>query len=356
MNHCIYTNKSEPHLTFSKREHVIPAALGGINTLPLGSVSNEINESFSKIERVALQHSFLSINRGNFGPGKRGSLNIKKVKNPNVMVVKEGENSHEVFRLGFIFAGETYLIPQIYLDFNDEENSISPTYFATILDGQVGVDIINKFKGILIDFLKNRSREFLLIELPFSTQKHFICIGCYNGKWFAATSHKYINMDYLAYELLPSLEKEKEKPALLQPQTLFNYQRTLQLDSSFPFIYVKTGFNSLAYLMGIDFVLDSKFDTVRNAIKDINELDTFILERRELYNLIKGFVANVPDKSHFVILTTVESMLISFVSFYKEPPAIIKLAGAYKKGFPSKAIICDWKNRNEYIIENIDDK
>lgn len=350
MNICIYTKKAKPNLSFLKREHVIPAGLGGINTLPLGSVSDEINEAFSKIERTALQHSFVSINRGNFGPGKRGSLNVKKVKNPIIMVIKEGEGSDESFRLGYLFAGEIYLIPQIYLDFNDEENFIRTSYFATILNCDNEKDVIYKFKGMFIDFLKNQKREFLLLEMPFATRKHFISVGYYNGKWFAATSHKFINMDYMALDLLSTLVKEEEKSLKLQPQAFFNYQRNLQLDSSFPFIYVKTAFNSLAYLMGIEFVMDGIFDTARNAIKEQNELDTFFMNDSDLYELIKDLIDDIPDKSHFIILKTIESMVVAFVSFYKEPPGIIKLADKYTgEGF-TKAIICDWKNRTEYFI------
>jgi hypothetical protein len=350
MYRCIYSNISEPHLTFTKREHVIPAGLGGITKLPLGYVSDEINESFSRIERVALQHSFVSINRGRFGPGKRGNLNVKKIKNPIIMVLREGEDLNEVFRLGFLFTGESHLIPQIYLDFNDEENYITTSYFATIYDVEEGKDIISTFKMRFFDFLKNENKEFILIEMPFTTNKHFICVGFSNGKWFAATSHKYINMDYLAGYLLPELVKEQEMSPLIQPKTLFKYERRLQMDSSFAFIYVKTALNSLAYLMGSEFVFDIIFDDVRNAIKDQNNLDSFLIDRRELYDLINGIVSEIPVKSHFVIITTIESMVIAFVSFYKEPPGIIRLAREYPGEMFTKAIICDWQNRNEYFI------
>lgn len=325
MNSCIYLNKTETNLSYTKREHVIPAGLGGINKLPLGSVSDEINETFSKIERIALQKSILSINREKFGPGKRGSLNINKVSNPLIMLMREVENTNEVFRLGFLFAGESYLIPQIYLDFNDEEGYISTSYYSTVFDVKEGQQILSAFQSQLIAFLSNQQRDYILIEMPFTTDKHFICVGCFKGKWFAATSHKIINMDYMAMDLLPELVKEAANESIVQPKALLKYERALQIDSSFIFIYAKTAFNSLAFLMGSEFAKDGIFDDVRNAIKDQINLDLILIDRRELYSLIEEIESKVPPKSHFVIVTTFESMVIAFVSFYKEQPGIFLL-------------------------------
>lgn len=350
MSSCIYLYKTETNLNYTKREHVIPAGLGGINKLPLGSVSDEINETFSRIERIALQKSFVSINREKFGPGKRGSLNINKVSNPLIIVMKEGENSNEIFRLGFLFKGESYLIPQIYLDFNDEKGYISTSYYSTIFEIEEGKQVISSFKSQLKAFLSNQHKEFILIEMPFTTDKHFITVGCFKGKWFAATSHKVINMDYLARYLLPELAEEEVKEPVLQPKTLFKYERTLQMDSSFVFIYAKTAFNALAFLMGSDFVKDEIFDDIRNSIKDQTNLDLFLIDRRELYSLIDETVSKIPPKSHFVILITFDSMLLAFVSFYSEPAGIIKLSNAYSGETFNKGIICDWQNRNEYFI------
>ena len=70
MTQCIYYKKSEQHLRFDKEEHVIPAGLGGIQKLQRGTVSDEANEKFSKLETVVLRNSFIGLNRMNNGPGK----------------------------------------------------------------------------------------------------------------------------------------------------------------------------------------------------------------------------------------------------------------------------------------------
>ncbi|MDD4562431.1 MAG: hypothetical protein PHW39_05090 [Syntrophomonadaceae bacterium] len=90
---CIYLKQTKPDLKFTKREHVIPAGIGGIEKLPSGYVSDAANEFFSSIELIALRKTFLAVNRENVGPGKRGTLNVKKVKSPSI----RAELKHDIF-------------------------------------------------------------------------------------------------------------------------------------------------------------------------------------------------------------------------------------------------------------------
>ena len=43
---CIYYLNKE-NLTYNKKEHIFPATIGGIETLPVGYVSDQANEYFS---------------------------------------------------------------------------------------------------------------------------------------------------------------------------------------------------------------------------------------------------------------------------------------------------------------------
>ena len=74
--YCMYGKSAEG--TFEKREHIIPAFMGGMQKLPKGSVCDEINELFSPMEFHVSQHSILALNRMFYGPGKRGSQNRKR--------------------------------------------------------------------------------------------------------------------------------------------------------------------------------------------------------------------------------------------------------------------------------------
>jgi len=159
LGYCIYYKRSEPDVHFTKREHVIPAGLGGISKLPLGSVSDEANEYFSPLEMEILRDSLLAVNRNNVGPGKRGSLNVKKVKAPTMRVIKKEDSSGENYNIGFVFAGESYIISQIAVDFNDKENSYIPSYHSTVFDIQQGKQTILDFRKNLIGFLSNTNRN-----------------------------------------------------------------------------------------------------------------------------------------------------------------------------------------------------
>ncbi|WP_298472752.1 hypothetical protein [uncultured Psychrobacillus sp.] len=115
---CIL-QKSEQFLHFDKAEHIIPAGLGGIQKLEKGSVSDEANEKFSKTETVALRNSFIAFNRLNFG-----------LISPVMRLLRQEENKGAEFLLGFIFAGQSYIIPQLILDFNDKENTLLPMVYG----------------------------------------------------------------------------------------------------------------------------------------------------------------------------------------------------------------------------------
>jgi hypothetical protein len=99
--------------------------LGGITKLPHGYVSDEANNYFSSRELRALRNSLLSINRNNNGPGRRGSLNVKNVRNPVIQVFDAVQPENELdtllvpFRLGFLFSGSVQILPQMYIQFDD---------------------------------------------------------------------------------------------------------------------------------------------------------------------------------------------------------------------------------------------
>lgn len=358
MRYCIYYKNFSENLKFTKMEHVIPAGLGGIAKLPIGYVSDSANELFSSTEREVLRNSILSVNRENVGPGKRGSMNVKKVKSPNIRVLKDKNDYGDNFKLGFIFAGETYMIPQLVLDFNDKELYYTTQYLSTVLDENYGKQTINNFRANLIRFLLDKNRIYKLIEMPFQTTKHFIIIGLYRKRWFAATSHKIINMNYLSLMLLEHVSKEKfnkEVPVQL-PKLKQHYTYKFEFNASaLEFIYVKTAFNALALFKGNDFVCREIFDPVRNSILNKRNFSDFIMDSQEPNIAIIETIKKIPERNHYVIISQVENVIVAYVSFYKEKkPFVIKLTDNFNGEFTTDGLICDWKNRMEFRIEQLD--
>lgn len=346
---CIYYKEA---LLCTSQEHVIPAALGGIAKLPLGTVSDKANREFSPIELSVLRKSFLAMNRENVGPGKRGSLNVQKVKTPNVRVLQDYEGSSDNYKLGFVFAGQTYMIPQLVMDFDDATNSYCPLFLTTQLGNEGHTELI-AFRERLVCFLSNPHRKFVLLNMPFETTKHFIVIGEFQGKWFAATSHKIINMDMLAILTLNDIKSIKL--GVMPRKTISNIQQHYQWDfpvdtNAYCFFYLKTAFNACAYFIGAK-ILESNFDTIRHSIlyhTDCgNYFDNFNLstERKKTFELI-------PDKGHYVIIESTSDGILAYVGFYAEHVcAKIRLSKVPIDCYFTKMFLCDWQQRKERIVD-----
>lgn len=234
-NTCIYYTNNEVELKFTKEEHIIPAGLGGRKKLSLGYVSDEANELFSPSEMIIQRESFISINRLNFGPGKRGSLNIKRNKNPVVRVLKDKRSMYGVHSLGFIFAGESYILMQVSISFNIEEDSYRPYYYGTTHDVAKAQETMSEFKNNLIKFLTDDKPSYITVKSLSNTKSKFINLGYHEGKWFVTTSRMDIDLDFVKKDLLPDLLKERLREGLgltskkpsVAPKTIHN----INLDS-----------------------------------------------------------------------------------------------------------------------------
>lgn len=49
-NLCIYTKENDTEAHFRNQEHIIPACIGGMQKLPKGYVSDEMNTLFSALD------------------------------------------------------------------------------------------------------------------------------------------------------------------------------------------------------------------------------------------------------------------------------------------------------------------
>lgn len=360
MGHCIYYKKSDGDLRFAKEEHVIPAGLGGRQTLERGIVSDEANEKFSKIEVKVLRNSILALNRINFGPGKRGSFNVNRVKNPIMQVLKDEKSTFEEFMLGFIFIGKNITIPQIIIHFDG--NIVKTSYVSTTLIEQDIDNFYLDFDKKLIQFLQNKKRNYKPVQMPFiympyRVNKHFVSIGHYQGKWYIATSHKNLNLDFIALTILPILT-ERASNKLHKPKLLdldLKYKNQINIDT-IPFfgLYLKTAFNALTLFKGKDFVHNEIFDEIRKSIIEVNDLNKFVLPTdRALYKSeIEEYVEDFPDKAHYVIIFSKGNTIIAYVSFYSEFPGSFILTDKYKGEDFIDGLICDWSTKKEFRLGN----
>ncbi|WP_057912756.1 hypothetical protein [Peribacillus muralis] len=300
----------------------------------------------------------------NNGPGKRGSFNVKKIKNPIVRVLKKEEGSPEDFLLGFIFTGMHYIIPQIIINFDGDK--ISTNYMSNTLSEKSVDDFPQNLTKMLMHFFKSKKRFYKQVIMPFfympyRNNKHFVNIGYYQGKWYVATSHKQLNMDFVALTVLPMLNKPlQESNKLNKPELLDNvilkYKDRIDTDASkFYFLYLKTAFNALTLFKGTDFISNEFFDEIRESIIELKDVKKFVLPNdKVMYETEIGeYAKNIPDKAHYVIISSRDNMLIAYVSFYGEIPGRFKLTDKYQGEDFIDGLICDWKNRKELRFEDL---
>ena len=106
---CIYYG-NRMDLTYFEEEHVFPAGLGGISKLQRGTVSDQANKLFSKMELELMHHSLLSTTRALLGPGKRGSHSPAKMSKSEIgLLCKDGTK----LALGYISGKKGYYIDSL---------------------------------------------------------------------------------------------------------------------------------------------------------------------------------------------------------------------------------------------------
>lgn len=361
MNQCIYYKYYNEKLEYSNQEHVIPAGLGGIKKLPCGFVSNEANNYFSSFELRALRNSLLSINRNNFGPGKRGSLNVLKVRNPVVHIFtaispeKELDTLLVPYRLGFMFSGVVRILPQIFIKFDEAWNMKRPLYISDNLSKQPE-GTLKKFHSSLNTFIRSTDRKYIFINPLSSTSCNFVSIAYHENRFYVCSSIKNFNMDnfckLITLRALPDIN-----PFLLSSASKYQYNYMIDdvKDVSFPLIYIKSAFNALSLFKGQAFILEDIFDPIRSSICNAGDLASYWVSCKMPSWLVNWVKSNVPPKAHFIVIDGYDGVIDAYVSFFREPlNSTIRITSNYSGEAFRIGLICDWESRKEEIIINID--
>ncbi|PIH04174.1 hypothetical protein [Clostridium combesii] len=363
MENCIYKKNSEKILTYKGEEHIIPAGLGGIQKLPRGIVSDEVNHLFSQREMIALRETFLSINRNNNGPGKRGSSSVKKVKSPtiNLFEVHSGkqlddnnqlDTIYAPMRLGFLFYGEVQMITQIFFPIRPDWSFKWPRIITGTIK-QVTNESTTAFVNDLKEFLaqpnKEAEKNYKIVCSEVKTNDKYFVLGLHNHMWFVNTSlpEKFIPK---FFKMMEQVSVPNSIPVLLSTKACYHYRNILSkaLDNSFEFVYVKTAFNVLAFHMGDDFVRENQFDAIRKAIIRGTNLFDYKIDKEIPKWLIEWVNNVVKPKSHFVVIHGHDNLIEAYVSFYREPINFsICLSQNYNGTEFKKYFICNYLEHYE---------
>lgn len=351
MQKCIYTKKmfKIPEGGKYPQEHIIPAGLGGIEMLPENYVSIEANNSFSVFEMDAMRKGILSLPRSFFGPGKRGkqSQNIKKQSKSIIHLMQDLET--DKFELGFVAKGLPYPIFQMFIDNFDEF--------------EIEKNELHIF-GVQGTHVKNTEESFEKMTKALQAPEHFNYVQITNesfpkGKVLVGYFAERI---YLA--IAPNLDKKKVFNWLTslkfenahRGSEVFKYQPKCSMSLETDLISIarlcaKTAFNLLAARKGKEFVLNTKFDEIRNFIlRGEGEYTNFWSLSDKLDDeLIEKIL--IKYNKHFIMISSIDSELRALVSFYGMI-FHVKLANDCDFKF-SENMICFWEDKSEMTFDQL---
>lgn len=356
-NLCMYTKNPHDDALIKSGDHIFLAAIGGSKKLPKSYVSHKVNNDFSVLEKHFSRESLISLIRQFEGPGKRGNLNENKASKSNISVISQQTNTDDLkenYSLGYIKLGKPYVINHFIFEFDTDT-------IATSLDPYSIEENVSQEQA-LMTFIESAkiSNEYILIEEE-NLPDTLALFGESDKRWFLAIKDK--EMVPVAQKFIDQIRDAKtvdindSKETSGQVKVHQHYKIDLEGSNR---IIAKMAFNFLASEKGIDFVLDSKFDPIRNWIltgensENSENNQSFVEMIARDTELEKRLIPFCPDKAHYIILTQKATSLIALVSLYGEAYSyIVKLAdvelGECIISNPI-GLICDWKNRKEYTL------
>ena len=340
MNKCIYLKETDLKQSFEKQEHIFPAGIGGIRKLNKGVVCDKVNgEIFSKMELDFMRNSLIALPRQIQGPGKRGSLIEKKSTKSNIHVVSRNEELSDV-SLGYIKLGKPYQIPQFKVI---DETEIQIIFDQS--DGDYSDQLVN-----FIDNLKDFDDKYILIvekNIPINQ----LLFGNFESKWYLGVHEN--SFSYPLSDIINKLVNKRysnEKPQFNATQVTCHQHMVFNIEK-FNRVCAKTVFNFLAFSHGSDFVLQEKFDSIREWIinggndKFVNLLD----KGNRNIKMIKNI--DFPDESHKILINKVDNRLVGLLTLYGESFEVaVILCDNFTDKFVVNGYICDWKNKKEYTL------
>ena len=347
MTKCIYSLKED--VEFNK-EHIFPAFLGGKKCLPLGWVSKEANDRFSKIEAECSLYSMFSLMREFVGPGKRGSNTIPTLKKYHIVNML---NSNE-YSIGYIFNGKPYLIPSVII--NLDNNSLK---FETDAKDK---ELINYNFLLIQKFFSDKNDKYIKI-IDENISQNSIILGIDNNKKIIAINNNEVftdNKEKIKKLILKMKIKDDNEFGTKISKVSAISRDIIKFDVLNRFL-AKIVFNVAAKINGYDAILDTQFNTIRAAIYSGENIGKYVyickgsFPLNEIFEKLDGI--SFDEKTcHFVNLFKYDKAYYGAIYVYGVNGYYqVKLIDNIREDFYPKTdlYICDWKNGFEGSIVDI---
>jgi hypothetical protein len=329
MNTCIYYPQ-QTGLTFTNSEHVIPAGIGGRQTLPKGYVSDQFNNDISGAELRFMRESILAMPRQMVGPGKRGRTTPQHATRSAIQLIGISSEPGQ-FSLGYLQLAKAIHLAQIRL--NIQTGLVNWSVDAS--QPQPDDFFITQLRKLN----EANTRYINAAELP----EHEILIGFDEDTYIARPANSNFTLTpEITAGLIASIASHTE-PANVQHQPV-SIRQPAHFDDDFYRVCAKIAMNTLALLKGQEFVLDTRFDAIRNYIArgGINTAVTYIP--------IPRLMPRFPPDAHQVIIAATQKKLAAVVCFYNYFALSVILAEDFTTPFIPDGLICDWQNKREYLL------
>lgn len=359
MGNCIYFCDKHRGLTYKNSEHIISSAIGGRRTLPKGYVSNQANNFLSKYELACMRYSPLFIERAKLGPGKRGSFNINKIDDPDILALEpiKRNSSQYTCPLGFLFLDKAYIIPQFIVIFDNNLQDYNVVYLkidCPNFTNVAGCDWNSQIQKLLLSDKKNYKK----VPIPYDTKQYFSCIGYYKKKWFFCSTLPNASIDKTLHQILqrePLSQLMEEHLGFSLSTPTFRYLREFQLENfAVTFLHAKNCFNALAFFKGNEFVRQKMFDQFRECILTNSKWENVLIPTKDIPpHIVQWLIKNACKHEHIVVLYVHISDIMAFSILYGKAWGLFRLGTGYL-GVPfSSALVCDFETGKETIVDKI---
>lgn len=342
---CIYL-KNIDNLTYKNAEHIFPAGIGGIKTLPKGYVSDQINNKFSKYEGFLMHSSYVSFLRTFNGPGKRGNKN--KLRKSNISVCFQN-NEYPV--LAYMKGDTLFYIVQFRLVNNEIVDIILPEENKENYLNEIGqyLDLFkrsfkdNKIFKICSSFLKNNE---ILIGYDKDDKRFYLAFN--NQDQVCDIKQNIAELNFNKnYSHIQNVNT---------PEVFYHFR--IYEDACMQRVYAKIAINVLAYFTNKDYVSHPNFDAIKEWIcSESTEGNNNYLNTPAIHdNFFENFTTLkniVPSFAHWCFLSEDAGNIIANVCLYDSIKYSFIL-GKSIGGFSTlNGFICDWKNSKEYSLQDL---
>ena len=337
MSKCIYLGEN-PQLTFNSQEHVIPASLGCVNKLPIGVVSDQANNIFSKYELELFRNTPIGfITKRNIG--ERGNLN-----KPIPELVCEFERSGDLPKVYVSILDKNYNIAQLIIFEEKYELKSSNVEEAKLLLSLIKQ--VNKDTRFNFRLIPNCKEDILIVS--YCNKKWY----CYHSK-IVDDTNEYLNIVekivFVASQIPNNLDgieptvKKIPKDKEIIVGKIFSTDAFISQDR----VIIKIMINTICYLFGEDKASDILLDNMKQfALGNTDTLNNVLNRRVELCDKT---VTLHPHRVKFYYNEKWHCSVSLFDELYFDYELPIDLS-EFIKSSESKEYIVDWQNKLTSII------